>query len=438
MERVRMSTGKNRERNRRKKENHSGRKCVFALTLGCMGILGLIAGCGYGRLREGETAGETVTKLRVVHSSGDVRWTGSMEWVAEEFMWEHPDIQVTLAAPADVTGQSFTDRLKILIAEDEFYDVVELREDVRFSETGYLAPLPDSVVSLVKGAAREEACYAVPRYTTTLGIIYNLEIFEELGLTRPESYEDFLDICGKIRQEGMSPVAVGGRDIWHMGFWGNYLYQNYILDSGKENCWNQEQVLEMLEDFRTLNRKGYIESRFANMTDSQAVYELSSGNAAMVYSGPWIIDQVMGLNPQMELGFFYLPGKDGRIWAAVDCSATWGISKACAEDEARFQAAADFLEFFYSEGIYEYVLAQMNAEPVTVREITDNKTKAQQMVREAKQEKMVPCDKFVGDRDTPDGFRNFYDQSLQETLWGVTALEDIARELEERWNGRGQ
>ena len=117
----------------------------------------------------------------------------------------------------------------------------------------------------------------------------------------------------------------------------------------------------------------------------------------------------------------------------MDRSVTWGISARTAEDEARVEAAVRFLRFFYSEGIYEHVLAQMNAEPVTVRVLDGGETMARQMVRKAAKEGMSYCDRLVGDAGTPDGFRSFYDQCLQEVLWGGTPVEDIAKELEERW-----
>ncbi len=46
---------------------------------------------------------------------------------------------------------------------------------------------------------------------------------------------------------------------------------------------------------------------------------------------------------------------------------------------------------------------------------------------------MIFCSRFVGDEETPDGFRSFYAQCLQEALWGDTGLEEIAEELENRW-----
>lgn len=399
-----------------------------------MVLFGSFTGCGP---QEGAEEGAEKVEIRVVYSSGDVRWTGSMEWVARQFMEAHPGIQVTLTAPSDVEGQSFTDRLKALIAQDAFYDVVELREAAQFAEAGYLAPLPESLTGLIRPEDRVEDGYAIPRYTTTQGMIYDKGTFRRLGLSEPASYEAFLAVCERLQEARISPVAVGGADLWHMGFWGNYLYQNEILNEKGESDWSRERTVKMLEGFRLLREKGYIEARFSAITDSQTIHELSSGGAAMVYSGPWIIDQVTGLDPQMELGFFYLPGRDGKTRVEEDRSVTWSISRETAKDPARMEAAVAFLQFFYSQGIYEHVLAQMNAEPVTVRTCTGQETEAQQMVREAAREGMVRCDRLVGSEGTPDGFRSFYDQCLQEVLWGETPVEEIAGALEERWTGTG-
>ena len=130
----------------------AGRVTVTAFFL-WLGLTLFISACGLlpGAQTGGEEDGGEPIGLRVVYSSGDIRWIGSMEWVAEEFMKKYPQIQVTLTAPADVPGQSFTDRLKVLIAQDEFYDVVELREAVQFfldflteDEEGYLVTNPSS------------------------------------------------------------------------------------------------------------------------------------------------------------------------------------------------------------------------------------------------------------------------------------------------------
>lgn len=426
MERVQVSTEKSISK-------------VFLVAFGVfvIGLFGILAGCSPVK----EEVKEPVTRLQVIYSSGDIRWTGSVGWVAERFMEENPDIHVDLKASVDIAGQSLTDRLKVLIAQEEFYDVIELREGGLFAEAGYLAPLPEELTDLIDRKRTEETCYMIPRYRTTLGMIYDKKRFAELGLSVPESYEDFLEVCEAIRQADVTPIAVGGADIWHMGFWGNYLYQNYIIDDQGESDGSKERVLEMLKDFQELRRAGYIEARAAGVSDSQTVHELSSGSAAMLYSGPWIIDQVISLDPEAELGFFYLPGRDGRTRAEVEEMTTWGISASCREDEDRWQAARRFLAFFYSEGIYEHVLAQMNAEPVTVRPLVGGSTATRQMVREARKEGVYDCDRVVGEEGTPDGFRSFYDQCLQEVLWGSRPLEEIAGELEARWmakEGEGQ
>lgn len=98
-----------------------------------------------------ETSQQTDVKIRVVCSGGDVKWKNGMETMAEAFMESNNGIKVEL----------------------------------------YF--MPEKVYSLVENpGTRGGICYGVPVYSTTLGMIYNADIFERLGLSVPHTYEEFL------------------------------------------------------------------------------------------------------------------------------------------------------------------------------------------------------------------------------------------------------
>lgn len=427
MEKVRMNSEKTR-RNKR--------------LLPACGVLLAAGVCLFGCSRSVDIVEEGATTVRVIHSAGDVRWDACMEWVSERFMEQNPDIRVELHSAEEVEGQGYTDRLRALVAQDEFYDVVELREAERFAQAGVLAPLPKRIGSLVEDEKRQGAdgarqdgsvLYSVPRYTTTLGVIYNKAIFDTYGLKEPETYEEFLGLCGQLKNVGIAPLAVGGDMLWHLNFWGNYLYENYIVDEDGTPEWSRERTEEMLRDFRLFSERGYILTKYRSVSDSQTAQELSSGSAAMLYSGPWMLTQITSLNPEMELGFFFLPGKDGDTWALRDDSVEWGISASCGEDEKRYEGAVRFLEFYYSEGIYEQVLADMNAVSVARREVRLTDRWEQLAVKNAYRPGVRENPYFVGDERTPDGFRTFYARTLWETLWGTVEIPELAAGLIERW-----
>lgn len=415
-------------------KNKNFRKKEGAVRWGLCSLLILAAfltGCTRSGVMKAESPG---VKIRLVYSSGDLRWKSGLEELAEEFMKENRNIEIELFPMAEIRNQTYVERLKILAAEEEFYDIVELRETGTLAEAGLLAPIPDEVAGLVKEPGIYDGiCYGVPRFVTTLGMIYNKDIFSELGLSEPATYEEFLQICESLKLAGYEPLTLGAADIWHMKFWGNYLFQNYIIAENGEVRWNRQQTEEMLQDFKNLAVQGYIAPRCRAVSDSQTAQDISSRRAGMVYTGPWMLSQIENLNPRIRLGFFFLPGKNGRTYAMQDSNVEWGISAQTAEDEKKLEAAKKFLEFYYSEGPYETILEIMNAKAATVREIPMADTDNQRIMRDAYALNPIETGMFMEDASSPDGFIAYYDQKLIDALWGSESIADLTGDLAEQW-----
>lgn len=391
----------------------------------------LLLGCG---VAQPAAKGEADVKICVVCSAGDLKWKSGMEDVADAFMKENEHIQVELNFLPEIKNQTYVERLKVLAAENEFYDVLELRETDTMAEAGLLAPLPEEVYSLTDRPRIDNgSCFGVPRFTTTLGIIYNQELFDKLGLSKPKDYEEFLELCGKLKNAGYDPLAIGSADIWHMKFWGNYLFRNYIMAADGSADWSAERVEPMLKCFRDLTIRGYIDTRYRNVSDSQTAQEVSTGRAAMVYTGPWMLSQIENLNQQIQLGFFFLPGNDGTAYAMEDRNVEWGISAKTVADEAKMAAAVKFLQFYYSEGVYETILEIMNADPVTVRPIHMPDTRNQQIMEAAYSDHPTQTSVLVENAGASDGFVAYYEQTLQEALWGRESIASLAEKLAEKW-----
>ena len=71
---------------------------------------------------------------------------------------------------------------------------------------------------------------------TTSGIVgfwYNKDLFAEAGITAPPAtWDEFLDAVGKLKDAGITPIAVGGKDKWPAMFWWAYL----ALRSGRQQA----------------------------------------------------------------------------------------------------------------------------------------------------------------------------------------------------------
>ena len=427
MGRVQMSTEEKtgrRARDRKKKnwreesfettKSHS-RPAVSRMSASILllaGLLFMMTGCSPAVPPGSVGRQDPEVKIRVVCSSGDIRWKSGMENAAEAFMKSNQDIKVELYFMPEAENQTYARQLEVLAAQGEFNDIVELRETDSLVQ-GLLAPMPEEVYSLVENPGTcGGICYGVPLYTTTLGMIYNAEIFERLGLCVPRTYEEFLRVCATLKASGYDAVALGAAGDRHMKYWGNYLFCNYIASGDGQACWTKEKAAEMLGDFRDLASRGYINSRYRAVTDRETARAISTRQAVMVYAGPQMLQQIENLNPQIRLGFFFLPGKNGTVYAMDDRSVQWGISSLTARDGKKMDACARFLQFCYSEGVYETILEIMNGNSVTVRRVNMPDTPDRRIMEAAYEGKPVHTELLLKEAQPTDGFIAFYDQML--------------------------
>lgn len=65
--------------------------------------------------------------------------------------------------------------------------------------------------------------WGVPAEFYAVGIFYNKEIFDEVGIQPPETIEEFEDISDKLLEAGYIPLALGEKDIWRAGHFSNNL-----------------------------------------------------------------------------------------------------------------------------------------------------------------------------------------------------------------------
>lgn len=192
------------------------------------------------------------------------------------------------------------------------------------------------------------------------GIIYNKAIFKKLGLEVPTSWNQFLEICEKIKKAGIVPVNIqlangaefGTTHIMHQ------LFANAELNRGKDadRFWQDmnthkikltdvkeyEQALNQMIELKT---KGYINDDFINNTFEMTQEKLGSGKVAMHPAGDFILEPLLAKYPDMDLGFFSMPFGDTP--GAIALYAGVGISVNA--KAAHKEAALDLIDFFASK-----------------------------------------------------------------------------------------
>ena len=354
------------------------------------------------------------TVLTLVYAYQNDQWSACIEEVIRRFEDANPHIDVQYRIHYE--DRVYEDMLYKLAARDEKVDVMQIKEPYAWAESGLIAALPDSLAGKVSTTCTVDGTtYGVCALGTTTGVVYNRAIFRQLGLSVPETYEEFLDICRTLKEHGMIPLGFGGKDLWHFEYWLNHFLRADVLSkdpdflaqcSTGKRSWNDPLITELLTHLNELFRLGYVDESWPSTPDGALASHMAEGQVAMVFSGPWLASGALNIDPTLDLGWFYVPNTTGKLVAGDSLDVFWTVSKSCAQDEARYKAAVDLLEFFYSEEVYEDVYTAM-AGFSTLTDTSRDRTPEDGILAESRLAHETADQRisgYVGDENTPPGF----------------------------------
>lgn len=125
------------------------------------------------------------------------------------------------------------------IARNELGDIVQLKMPLGYAKSDTLGEISEDVANQVSSVYTYIGkTYGVGAVQATSGILYNKQLFAKYHLSEPKTWNDFLRICRTLRANGVTPIGVGGSDLWHMEYWVNHFFRVDVL-SGNEN-WLQD------------------------------------------------------------------------------------------------------------------------------------------------------------------------------------------------------
>lgn len=357
---------------------------------------------------------ETQTVIELVYAYQNSQWNACVEEVVRRFEADNPHIDVQYEIRYEDTV--YEDLLFRLAARDELGDVIQIKEPYAWAESGLIAPLPDSLTTQVETVCTVNGkTYGVCALGSTTGIIYNNALFSRLGISLPQTYDDFIALCHTLKENGITPLGVGGMDLWHFEYWLNHFLRADILStepdflaqcSAGERDWNDPLVTTMLTHLNELFAMGFVDESWPSTPDGSMAHLLTEEQVAMVFSGPWLITDALTLDPEMDLAWLYVPNAEGRVIAGDSLDVFWTVSASCAEDPARYEAVVSFLDFFYSQDIYEETYTSMAALS-TLKDDSRSAPaydQAMQQVILAHNSAKIHLHGYVGDENTPPGF----------------------------------
>ncbi|MFT4105342.1 MAG: extracellular solute-binding protein [Lacrimispora sp.] len=289
----------------------------------------------------------------------------TMDEIAEDYMKQHPDVKIEFERISD--RGSYNQKVQILATSKSMPDLIDgvpeqLRKEIAgagalvdidelYKELGYDKALP---VGLEYARLSDGKLYEMAWENNVEYFWYNKSMFEKAGITKePETFEEFLDVCKKLKDAGYTPISVFPG--WNVSRFlamipfrmtGNDFLEGIISGNAKMT---DEPGKEAAEFVATLGKE-YFQPGWATSDYSNALETFLSGNAAMYLIGTWqfnsFLDEKGEVKP--EYGHFNMPTLPDSVTAETDMISHAGTGT-MVNAEKYDDTLKDFLKFVLAE-----------------------------------------------------------------------------------------
>lgn len=385
--------------------------------------------------------------LAVTYAGGDENATATTEGLLNDFDAAYD--WITVVQDASTSG-SYDDYVATLANTGSFPDVLEMRSTDTYAAAGYLAPLDQELVDMLADPPMvDDTCYVMPMNSNTPnGIIYNKEYLASLGYDNIPSvveWDDFIEMLTAIQADGtMDPIAVGGADQWHMGFWFNKFYSDCVLKNhesfipdvyaGKAS-WTDDEPRAVVQSMMDLWQ--YVSKGWASTGDADLATLLVNNQCAMYYSGTWMFATIGTADPDFDYGYFAVTDPEG--WLGVVGGSNnqgWALSAEAAADPDKAEAFKLMMKFLFEKDNYTKYLKAVGSVYSTVEPVTYEAAPAMENVYEIMEKadySHMMWNTETGAKKLPDGFRNYVYKTVQEVLSGVTDIDTAMQNIQAYW-----
>lgn len=343
-----------------------------ALSLVLAGLLAVsLVGCGGEKADSGENkeASKVTLKVTTTYAGED---TNAQNYIDSYKEWESKTGN-TIEDSSATSNEEFKTRVRTDFETGSEPDVlfffngvdsnsfveqgkVVSIEDIRKEYPDYASNMKDEMLGASPVDGKN---YSVPVNGYWEGLFVNKKVLAEAGVKVPTAettYEEFLDMCQKIKDAGFTPIAASLQQIPH--YWFEFaIFNNGDLASHSTapaavDDANGKAWAAGLEDIKSLYEKGYFPENTLTATDDETFQLFTNNKAAFLIDGSW---KVGGIESAVEniddFTVTHVPGKGNRKTTEVIGGISMGyyITQKCWEDPDKRAAAVDFITHMTSD-----------------------------------------------------------------------------------------
>jgi raffinose/stachyose/melibiose transport system substrate-binding protein len=305
--------------------------------------------------------------------------------LADEYMAAHPNVTIDIQVNEN---EAFKTKLTTLLQQGDVPDLFQtwggggLRQQV---DAGLVKDITADIASwkdeINAGALSmyevDGKNYGVPFDLGLVGFWYNTKSFQEAGITAPPTtWDEFLATVQTLKDKGITPIALAGKDTWTGAFYWAYLAVRECGKAGMDKAvvsgdWTDPCFVRAGEKFKQLIdlepfQQGFLAAPWDGAGSGAAA--MATYNGAIQLMGQWLPGTVNAnsgeTRPMGEgLDWFPFPGVDG---AAGDPFDGVGGGNGFAVGKDAPPETLEFLEYLSSPEVAKRVGSEANLLPTTV------------------------------------------------------------------------
>ncbi len=332
-------------------------RSIFKTGAAALATVTMLSGAAFA---DAHTDGVLEGTLRIFSDMSGPAPSAAIEDMVARFGALHPDLEVELtvidregyktqirnflqANPPDVANWYAGNRMAPYVEAGLFLDISDL-----WVEGG----LTESLASTMSALTMNGSQWGVPYTYYQWGIYYREDIFAELGLTAPTTWEEELANCQVIVDSGRACYAIGTKFLWTSGGWFDYVnmrtngYEFHMALTAGEIPWTDDRVRQTFANWQQLIDMGGFIDGHENLDWQEALPLVANGEATAYLMGNFVVAPMRdaGLTDDM-LGFYQFPSINPDVAMAEDAPTDTFHIPAGAEN---VEAARAFLLFVTS------------------------------------------------------------------------------------------
>jgi ABC-type glycerol-3-phosphate transport system substrate-binding protein len=287
------------------------------------------------------------------------------DWIEREiklFEAAHPEIMVKHSY---WKNQSYKIKLKMAMFGGEGPDILYNwggESELIYSREGLLYDLTDDLgkdkwglsPGIFATHSYQGRIYGIPVFPSVQVVWYNKELFLKNGWKPPQTWDEFLILCGKIKNKGYIPIAMGGQEPWTILYPYMYLVDRlggsglYQSARNRQANFTDPNFVKAFQLLRDLVKEGYLPREVLSLNYQDATELMIQNKAMMMFMGDW---EYQRLTNQMRQDFnkwdFFafpiLPGGKEAPDSIIGAVAGYSVKKS-----PNSKTAIKFLKFLCS------------------------------------------------------------------------------------------